>query len=83
MAKWNGAFEATGGGRGRFRQGVGAHVANAGASREVTIRGVPEGEYRVVRTSETDAFRELERMRPRDGLVKLNLPERASVTLFR
>jgi hypothetical protein len=59
------------------------HVANAGSSREVVIRGVPEGEYRVVRTSETDAFRELERVRPLDGVIRLRLPERALVTLWR
>ena len=66
-----------------FRQGAvyTLHVANMAASRPVTIEGLPDVEFRTVRTSETENFQELPPVRPEKGVLRLEIPARSLVTL--
>ena len=57
------------------------HVANMAASRPVTIEGLPDVEFRTVRTSETENFQELPPVRPEKGVLRLEIPARSLVTL--
>lgn len=59
------------------------HIANLGAAREVKLAGIPEGlsELRTIRTSETEAFAELEPVTPRNGRLELKLAGLSLTTL--
>ena len=59
------------------------HVANLGAERDVTLRGVPAEvqELRTVRTSETEDFLELAPVKAESGVVKFRMPVRCLLTL--
>lgn len=57
------------------------HIANTGAARPVTIEGVPDAELRMVRTSETEDFKELGAVRAQTGVLRLEMPARSLVTL--
>lgn len=57
------------------------HVANFGASRPATLRGLPAGAVRAVLSTEGEPFRDLPLARVMDGVVKLDLPARSLLTL--
>jgi O-glycosyl hydrolase len=59
------------------------HVANLGASRGVTIRGLPEGiaALNVVRTGETESFQALPAVKADKGVLRLDLPPQSLTTL--
>ncbi|MBM3475234.1 MAG: hypothetical protein FJX75_18385 [Armatimonadetes bacterium] len=59
------------------------HLANLGAERETTVRGIPAEatQLRAICTDETRAFAELEPVTPRNGSVELMLPALSLVTL--
>ncbi len=59
------------------------HVANLGAERDVTLRGLPPEvhELRTVRTSETEDFLELAPVKPESGSVMIRMPARCLLTL--
>jgi hypothetical protein len=57
------------------------HVANTGASRQVTLEGLPAVEFRAVRTSESEDFAELSAMRPQNGALRFEIPARSLLTL--
>jgi hypothetical protein len=57
------------------------HVANTGAGRQVTIEGLPGVEFRAVRTSEGEDYKELSAVRPQSGTLKLELLPRSLLTL--
>ena len=71
-----------------FSQGAAAdrkvytlHVANLAGTREVTVEGMPDVEFRAVRTSENENFKELPAMRPRNGRLRMEMPARSLLTL--
>ncbi len=70
-----------------FAQGQGTarvhtlHVANMAAAREVTIEGVPNVEFRAVRTTESEDFQELPAVRPEGGVLRIQIPARSLLTL--
>jgi hypothetical protein len=70
-----------------FAQGTGTqrvytlHVANTGASRQVEIQGAPDVEFRAVRTSETENYKEVSTLRPQSGVLRFEIPARALLTL--
>lgn len=59
------------------------HIANLGASREATLRGLPAGiaAFSATRTTETEWFRELAPVTAAGGSAKIALPARSLVTL--
>jgi hypothetical protein len=57
------------------------HVANTAAARQVAIEGLPAAEFRAVRTSEDEEYRELAPLRPPAGVLRLDLPARSLLTL--
>ena len=57
------------------------HVANMAATRQVTIEGLPDLEFRAVRTSEPRNFEELQPVRPQGGTIRLDLAARSLLTL--
>jgi hypothetical protein len=57
------------------------HIANMAAARQVTIEGLPGVEFRAVRTSEDENFRELPPVRPQGGTLRLEVPARCLLTL--
>ena len=57
------------------------HVANMAGTRQVTIEGLPNLEFRAVRTSENENFQELAPVRPQSGTLRLEVPERSLLTL--
>jgi hypothetical protein len=57
------------------------HVANMAATRQVTIEGVPGLEFRAVRTSENENYKELDPVRPQGGTPHLEIPARSLLTL--
>ena len=50
-------------------------------TREVTIEGMPNVEFRAVRTSENENFLELPAMRPQGGNLRIEIPARSLLTL--
>ncbi len=58
------------------------HVANAGASRQVTITGLPDGiaEMRVVRTGPADSYKTLDPVKVNKGVAKIELPAQTLTT---
>ena len=57
------------------------HVANMAGTREVTIQGMPNVEFRAVRTSENENFKELPAVRPQGGALRIEVPARSLLTL--
>jgi hypothetical protein len=59
------------------------HIANVGAGRPVTIRGIPPEirSLRAVRTSETEEFRDLPRIKVVNGSLVAEMPARSLLTL--
>lgn len=59
------------------------HIANTGAQRKATLKGLPRDvtRLRVVITDETRGFAEQEPLTPRDGVVELELPALSLTTL--
>jgi O-glycosyl hydrolase len=59
------------------------HVANLAAERPVVIRGIPESikSFRAIRTSETDAFKELPAFSVENGTIKATLARQSLLTL--
>ena len=57
------------------------HVANTAAGRQVSIAGLPDAEYRAVRTSENEDYKEIPAVRPQNGTLKLELLPRSLLTL--
>lgn len=76
-------FTAFAGPAGKAGRDYTLHVANLGAGRKATITGIPAGikELRAVRTSETEAFRELPAVPVRAGAVALELAPQSLLTL--
>ena len=68
----------------RGKEGVlSLHVANLGASRKATIIGIPAEvrRLRAIRTSQNEGFQELAEVRPRRGIVELELAPQSLLTL--
>src|ERR1019366_5681794 len=57
------------------------HVANMAAARQVAIEGMPDAEFRAVRTSENENFQELPAVRPQGGVLRFEMPARSLLTL--
>jgi hypothetical protein len=58
------------------------HIANLGASRTITVEGLPAAAgWRVVRTSETEGMAELAPAGARNGSVKIEAPARCLLTV--
>jgi hypothetical protein len=57
------------------------HVANMAAARQVAIEGMPDAEFRAVRTGENENFLELPAMRPQGGVLRFEIPARSLLTL--
>jgi O-glycosyl hydrolase len=57
------------------------HVANLGASRQVTIEGAPGVELRAIVTTESDDYKELPAMRAQSGVLRFEAPARSLLTL--
>jgi hypothetical protein len=59
------------------------HLANLGAARTVTIRGIPPGvrELRAVRTSESESFRDLPPVKASGGVAVVDMPARSLLSL--
>jgi hypothetical protein len=60
------------------------HVANVGASRDVTIEGIPAGirELRAVRTSEGEDYKSLPAVNVEAGVARFRMPARSLLTLI-
>jgi len=58
------------------------HIANLGASRDVTVRGLPAGKFRAVRTTESEAFQEGPPVETRGGAAVIQVPARCLLTLM-
>jgi hypothetical protein len=59
------------------------HVANLGAGRKATIRGIPPDvrSLRAIRTSQTEGFKELAAFQPHNGTLELELAPQSLLTL--
>jgi hypothetical protein len=57
------------------------HVANMAAARQVVIEGMPDAEFRAVRTGENENFQELPAVRPQGGVLRFEIPARSLLTL--
>jgi len=57
------------------------HIANMAGTREVTINGMPNVEFRAVRTSENENYKELAAVRPQGGSLHIEIPARSLLTL--
>lgn len=60
------------------------HVANTGAGRRAILTGLPNetGQWRVMLTTESEGYKELEPLNAEDGGLALDLPARSLLTLF-
>ena len=59
------------------------HVANVGSGRSATIEGIPPEvkSLRAIRTSETEAYSELDPVEAENGRAELQLPPLSLLTL--
>jgi hypothetical protein len=57
------------------------HIANTGASRQVTLEGLPDVELRAVRTSESENYKELVALRVQSGALRFEIPARSLLSL--
>ena len=66
-----------------FRKGEAytVHILNTGAARAANLAGLPDGQWRVVQTTEASPYQQLPALRPDGTGLPVNLPARSLVTL--